>query len=64
MAAKRWHAEGVSPALLRSLTRSGQLVRMRQGVYATKRAVDWAFFFFLKKKKKKKKKKAESGPGA
>jgi hypothetical protein len=42
MSAKRWHATGVTPALLRSLVRSGQLVRMRQGVYATKRAVDWA----------------------
>jgi hypothetical protein len=40
--AKRWHAQGVSPALMRSLVRSGQLVRMRQGVYATKRAMDWA----------------------
>ena len=27
---------------MRSLTRSGQLVRMRHGVYATKRAMDWA----------------------
>jgi hypothetical protein len=42
MSAKRWRAKGVSPALLRSLVRSGQLVRMRQGVYATKRATDWA----------------------
>jgi hypothetical protein len=42
MTAKRWRAEGISPALMRSLIRSGQLVRMRQGVYATKRAVDWA----------------------
>jgi hypothetical protein len=42
MSAKRWHADGVSPALMRSLVRSGQLVRMRQGVYATKRAMDWA----------------------
>jgi predicted transcriptional regulator of viral defense system len=40
--AKKWHAHGVSPALLRSLVRSGHLVRMRQGVYATKRAIDWA----------------------
>jgi hypothetical protein len=42
MSAKRWHAKGVSPALMRSSIRSGQLVRMRQGVYATKRAMDWA----------------------
>ncbi len=42
MTAKRWRAKGVSPALMRSLIRSGQLVRMRQGVYATKRALDWA----------------------
>jgi very-short-patch-repair endonuclease len=42
MTAKRWRAEGVSPAMMRSLIRSGHLVRMRQGVYATKRAVDWA----------------------
>ena len=27
---------------MRSLIRSGQLIRMRQGVYATKRALDWA----------------------
>jgi very-short-patch-repair endonuclease len=42
MSARQWQAQGVSPALLRSLVRSGQLVRMRQGVYATKRAMDWS----------------------
>ena len=42
MSARRWQAKGVSPALMRSLIRSGQLIRMRQGVYATKRALDWA----------------------
>jgi Protein of unknown function (DUF559) len=42
MSARQWQAKGVSPALLRSLIRAGQLIRMRQGVYATKRAVDWA----------------------
>src|SRR5580692_7871112 len=42
MSARRWQATGVSPALMRSLIRSGQLIRMRQGVYATKRALDWA----------------------
>ena len=42
MSARQWQAKGVSPALMRSLVRSGQLVRMRQGVYATKPAMDWA----------------------
>ena len=42
MSARQWRAKGISPPLLRSLVRSGELVRMRQGVYATKRAVDWA----------------------
>lgn len=42
MSARRWQAKGISPALMRSLIRSGQLIRMRQGVYATKRALDWA----------------------
>jgi hypothetical protein len=42
MSARRWQAKGVSPTLMRSLIRSGQLIRMRQGVYATKRALDWA----------------------
>jgi Protein of unknown function (DUF559)/Transcriptional regulator, AbiEi antitoxin len=42
MSARQWQARGVSPALLRSLVRAGQLIRVRQGVYATKRAVDWA----------------------
>lgn len=37
-----WEAMGVSPAMLRTLARSGDLVRLRQGVYATRRAVDWA----------------------
>jgi very-short-patch-repair endonuclease/predicted transcriptional regulator of viral defense system len=40
--AGQWRARGISPPLLRSLVRSGDLIRMRQGVYATKRAVDWA----------------------
>ena len=40
--ARQWRASGISPPLLRSLVRSGELVRMRQGVYATKRAMDWA----------------------
>jgi very-short-patch-repair endonuclease len=42
MTAERWRALGVSPDLLRSLVRSGDLVRMRRGVYATRRAADWA----------------------
>jgi hypothetical protein len=42
MSARRWRAKGISPPLLRSLVRSGDLIRMRQGVYATKRAADWA----------------------
>lgn len=40
--ASQWRAKGISPPLLRSLVRSGQLIRMRQGVYATKGALDWA----------------------
>jgi hypothetical protein len=42
MSARQWRAGGISPPLLRSLARSGELIRMRQGVYATKRAADWA----------------------
>lgn len=42
MAASRWNAIGVPPHLVRSLTASGDLVRMRQGVYATRVAVQWA----------------------
>lgn len=40
--ARQWRARGISPPLLRSLVRSGELIRMRQGAYATKGAVDWA----------------------
>jgi hypothetical protein len=40
--ARQWRANGISPPLLRSLVRSGELLRMRQGVYATRPAVDWA----------------------
>ena len=42
MSARQWHDRGVPPPLMRSLIRSGQLVRMRQGAYATRSAVDWA----------------------
>jgi len=42
MAAHEWRAAGVSPKMLRTLARSGDLVRIRQGAYATRRAADWA----------------------
>jgi predicted transcriptional regulator of viral defense system len=42
MTTRGWHAVGVSPKMLRTLARSGDLVRIRQGVYATRRAADWA----------------------
>lgn len=42
MAAHEWRAAGVSRKMLRTLTRSGDLVRIRRGAYATRRAVDWA----------------------
>ena len=42
MSASRWHAIGIPPHLLRSLVSSGDLVRMRHGVYATRSAVRWA----------------------
>jgi predicted transcriptional regulator of viral defense system len=42
MTAERWRAQGISTQLLRSLTRSGDLVQLRRGVYATKSAVKWA----------------------
>jgi hypothetical protein len=42
MSARQWRDRGVPPPLMRSLIRSGQLIRMRQGAYATRRAVDWA----------------------
>src|SRR5215475_4689732 len=37
-----WQRAGVSPRTLRTLAGCGDLVRMRQGVYATRRAVEWA----------------------
>jgi len=37
-----WQKAGVSPRTLRTLAGCGDLVRMRQGVYATRRAVEWA----------------------
>lgn len=40
--AGEWRAAGVTAAQFRSLTRSGDLVRVRHGVYATRRAVESA----------------------
>lgn len=37
-----WRAAGITPALFRSLTRAGDLVRVRRGVYATRTAVESA----------------------
>ncbi len=42
MTAARWNAIGVAPHMIRSLANSGDLVRIRQGVYATRSAVRWA----------------------
>lgn len=42
MTAEQWKAHGVSTPLIRSLTRTGDLVQMRHGVYATNAAVRWA----------------------
>ncbi len=41
-AVREWRAAGVTPAQFRSLTRSGELVRVRHGVYATRAAVESA----------------------
>lgn len=40
--AAEWRAAGVTPALFRSLTRAGDLVRVRHGVYASRTAVESA----------------------
>jgi predicted transcriptional regulator of viral defense system len=37
-----WRATGITPAQFRSLTRAGDLVRVRHGVYATRSAVESA----------------------
>lgn len=42
LTAAQWRAAGASAKRLRSLTRSGDLVQVRRGVYATKSAVGWA----------------------
>lgn len=38
----QWRAAGIDARRLRSLTRTGELVRVRHGVHATKSAVAWA----------------------
>lgn len=40
--AEQWEKAGVSPRRLRTLAASGDLVKMRRGVYATKTAIDEA----------------------
>jgi hypothetical protein len=40
--AAQWRAAGISSAQFRSLTRAGDLVRVRRGVYATRRALETA----------------------
>jgi len=42
LTAGRWAGHGVSRSMLHSLARSGDLVRLRRGVYATRGAVQWA----------------------
>ncbi len=42
MSPEHWRARGVSKQMISSLTRSGDLVQLRRGVYATKNAVQWA----------------------
>jgi very-short-patch-repair endonuclease len=42
LTAAQWQDRGLSPAMVRSLARSGDLIRMRRGVYASRSAVDWA----------------------
>jgi predicted transcriptional regulator of viral defense system len=39
---REWRAAGITPAQFRSLTRAGELVRVRHGVYATRSAVESA----------------------
>jgi hypothetical protein len=40
--AAQWRAAGITSAQFRSLTRAGDLVRVRRGVYATRRAIESA----------------------
>jgi predicted transcriptional regulator of viral defense system len=42
MTTRGWREAGVSPKMLRTLASSGDLVRIRQGAYATRSAVAWA----------------------
>jgi predicted transcriptional regulator of viral defense system len=42
MTVEQWRSRGVSRPLLRALTRSGELVPLRRGVYVTKSALLWA----------------------
>ena len=42
MTTQGWRAAGVSRKMLRTLTSSGDLVRIRHGAYATRSAADWA----------------------
>lgn len=40
--AKRWYTEGLTPKRLRTLVRDGDLIRTRRGVYATRKAMEYA----------------------
>lgn len=40
--AARWRKEGLTPAQLRTLARSGDLTRTRRGVYATREAIEFS----------------------
>lgn len=40
--AANWRAMGISPRRLRTLTHSGDLVRLLYGAYATRKAMEWA----------------------
>jgi very-short-patch-repair endonuclease len=39
---RRWYAEGLTPKRLRTLVRDGDLIRTRRGVYATRKAMEYA----------------------
>jgi very-short-patch-repair endonuclease len=39
---KQWRAQGVSPKRLRTLVRDGDLIRTQHGVYATRKAMEYA----------------------
>lgn len=42
LSAKQWRAKGVTPGRLRTLVRDGDLIRTRHGVYATRKAMEFA----------------------